>query len=67
MMMVAAIGEWVAGPLGAFLVVVAFFLPTALIPSGWAGSGTGWEGGLGETLFSAASPPYRSDCFYRGP
>jgi len=30
-MMVAAIGEWVAGPLGALLVVIAFFLPTALI------------------------------------
>ena len=26
MMMVAAIGEWVAGPLGALLVVIAFFL-----------------------------------------
>ena len=34
MMMVAAIGEWVAGPLGAFLVVVAFFLPTAVITFG---------------------------------
>ena len=31
MMMVAAIGEWIAGPFGALLVVIAFFLPTALI------------------------------------
>src|SRR6516162_7924111 len=31
MMMVAAVGEWIAGPLGALLVVTAFFLPTALI------------------------------------
>jgi len=31
MMMVTAIGEKVAGPLGAFAVVVAFFLPTALL------------------------------------
>jgi chromate transporter len=31
MMMVAAIGEWVAGPLGAIFVVIAFFLPTALL------------------------------------
>jgi chromate transporter len=31
MMMVAAIGEWVAGPLGALLVVIAFFLPTAVL------------------------------------
>jgi chromate transporter len=34
MMMVAAIGEWVAGPLGALLVVIAFFFPTALITFG---------------------------------
>jgi chromate transporter len=34
MMMVAAIGEWVAGPLGALLVVIAFFFPTALITLG---------------------------------
>ena len=31
MMMVSAIGEKVAGPLGALAVLVAFFLPTALI------------------------------------
>ncbi len=31
MMMVASIGEKVAGPLGSLVVVVAFFLPTALI------------------------------------
>lgn len=31
MMMVAAIGEWVAGPLGALVVVTAFFLPTACL------------------------------------
>jgi chromate transporter len=34
MMMVAAIGQWVAGPLGALLVVIAFFLPTALLTFG---------------------------------
>ena len=31
MMMVTAVGEKVAGPLGALVVVVAFFLPTALL------------------------------------
>jgi chromate transporter len=31
MMMVAAIGEWVAGPLGALAVVAAFFVPTACL------------------------------------
>lgn len=31
MMMVTAIGERVAGPVGALLVVLAFFLPTALL------------------------------------
>jgi chromate transporter len=31
MMMIVAIGEWVAGILGAILVVVAFFGPTALL------------------------------------
>jgi chromate transporter len=31
MMMVTAVGEKVAGPLGALAVVVAFFLPTALL------------------------------------
>jgi chromate transporter len=31
MMMVASIGEKVAGPLGSLVVVLAFFLPTALI------------------------------------
>lgn len=34
MMMVATIGEVVAGPLGALAVVVAFFLPTGLITFG---------------------------------
>lgn len=31
MMMIAGIGQWVAGPLGAFVVVAAFFLPTGLL------------------------------------
>jgi chromate transporter len=31
MMMVASIGEWVAGPLGALVVVTAFFLPSACL------------------------------------
>lgn len=31
MMMVAAIGQWVAGPLGALVVVTAFFLPTTCL------------------------------------
>ena len=31
MMMVASIGEHVAGPVGSFIVVLAFFLPTVLI------------------------------------
>ena len=31
MMMVAAVGEWVAGVPGAVVVVLAFFLPTALL------------------------------------
>jgi chromate transporter len=30
MMMIIAIGQWVAGPLGAILVVIAFFAPTAV-------------------------------------
>jgi chromate transporter len=30
MMMIVAIGQWVAGPLGALAVVLAFFGPTAL-------------------------------------
>ena len=34
MMMVAAIGQWVAGPLGALVVVIAFFLPTGLMTFG---------------------------------
>jgi chromate transporter len=34
MMMVSAIGQWVAGPLGALAVVLAFFLPTALLTFG---------------------------------
>ena len=34
MMMITAIGEKVAGPLGALAVVVAFFLPTALLTFG---------------------------------
>ena len=36
MMMVASIGEKVAGPLGSLVVVLAFFLPTAPSPSRWA-------------------------------
>lgn len=31
MMMVASIGEWVAGPIGALVVVAAFFLPSACL------------------------------------
>lgn len=31
MMMIAGIGQWVAGPLGALVVVLAFFLPTGLL------------------------------------
>jgi chromate transporter len=34
MMMVAAIGQWVAGPMGSLVVVIAFFLPTGLITFG---------------------------------
>lgn len=31
MMMIVPIGDWVAGPMGAFVVLVAFFGPTALL------------------------------------
>ncbi|WP_029005689.1 chromate transporter [Azorhizobium doebereinerae] len=31
MMMIAAVGQWVAGPLGALVVTLAFFLPTGLL------------------------------------
>ncbi|MEP9379823.1 chromate transporter [Aquabacter sp. CN5-332] len=31
MMMIAGIGQWVAGPLGALVVVIAFFVPTGLL------------------------------------
>ncbi len=31
MMMIAAVGQWVAGPLGAILVTAAFFLPTGIL------------------------------------
>lgn len=31
MMMIAAVGQWVAGPLGALAVTLAFFLPTGLL------------------------------------
>jgi len=31
MMMIVSIGEWVAGPLGAIVVLIAFFGPTALL------------------------------------
>lgn len=31
MMMIAGIGQWVAGPLGALVVVTAFFIPTGLL------------------------------------
>ncbi len=36
MMMIAGIGQWVAGPLGALVVVIAFFLPTGLFTL-WVG------------------------------
>lgn len=36
MMMIAGIGQWVAGPVGALAVVVAFFLPTGLLTL-WVG------------------------------
>lgn len=31
MMMIAAVGQWVAGPLGAIFVTAAFFLPTGIL------------------------------------
>lgn len=31
MMMIAGIGQWVAGPVGALVVVLAFFLPTGIL------------------------------------
>jgi chromate transporter len=40
MMVVAAIGEWVGGPLGALLATLAFILPTAVITFG---TGRVWE------------------------
>jgi chromate transporter len=36
MMMIAGIGQWVAGPLGAIAVTLAFFLPTGLLTL-WVG------------------------------
>ncbi|WP_363345892.1 chromate transporter [Methylocystis echinoides] len=36
MMMIAAIGEWVAGPSGALLVTIAFFLPAGML-TWWVG------------------------------
>lgn len=36
MMMIAGIGQWVAGPVGALVVVLAFFLPTGLLTL-WVG------------------------------
>lgn len=36
MMMIASIGQWVAGPVGAVVVVLAFFLPSGLLTL-WAG------------------------------
>lgn len=36
MMMIAGIGQWVAGPLGALVVALAFFLPTGLFAL-WVG------------------------------
>ena len=36
MMMIAAVGQWVAGPIGALVVVLAFFLPTAFLTL-WVG------------------------------
>ncbi|MCI4677992.1 chromate transporter [Rhodoblastus acidophilus] len=40
MMMIVAIGDWAAGALGALAVLVAFFLPTALLTYG---AGRGWK------------------------
>ncbi len=31
MMMIAGVGQWVAGPIGALMVVLAFFLPTGVL------------------------------------
>lgn len=36
MMVIAAIGEWVAGPMGALAVTLAFFLPSGML-TWWAG------------------------------
>ncbi|PPD40998.1 MAG: chromate transporter [Methylocystis sp.] len=36
MMMIAGVGQWVAGPLGALAVTLAFFLPTGLLTL-WVG------------------------------
>jgi chromate transporter len=36
MMMIAGVGQWVAGPVGALVVVLAFFLPTGLFTL-WVG------------------------------
>lgn len=36
MMMIAGVGQWVAGPVGALVVVLAFFLPTGLLTL-WVG------------------------------
>ncbi|MGJ0507210.1 MAG: chromate transporter [Methylocystis sp.] len=49
MMMIAGIGEWVAGPIGAIAVTLAFFLPTGLL--------TFWVGRVWEHL---AGWPWRA-------
>ena len=36
MMMIAGIGEWVAGPVGAILITLAFFLPSGML-TWWMG------------------------------
>ncbi|WP_424360077.1 chromate transporter [Methylocystis parvus] len=55
MMMIAGIGEWVAGPVGALVVTLAFFLPTALLTL-WVGrvwehlSGWPWRASIQRAL-----------------
>ncbi len=55
MMMIAGIGEWVAGPVGALAVTLAFFLPTGLLTL-WVGrvwehlSGWPWRAAIQRAL-----------------
>jgi len=55
MMMIAGIGQWVAGPAGALVVTLAFFLPTALLTL-WVGrvwehlSGWPWRASIQRAL-----------------